>query len=113
MLSADIKKIKTPCYILDEQKLIRNLKILHGVEERTGCKILLAQKAFSMFSVYPLISQYISGTACSGLYEAKLGFECMGKENHVFSAAYRDDEIDEIHVDIINAQGTLQATERN
>ena len=88
--------IKTPCYILDEKKLINNLEILHGVEERTGCKILLAQKAFSMFSVYPLISKYVSGTACSGLYEAKLGLECMGKENHVFSAAYRDDEIDEI-----------------
>lgn len=88
--------IKTPCYILDEKKLISNLEILHGVEERTGCKILLAQKAFSMFSVYPLISRYVSGTACSGLYEAKLGLECMGKENHVFSAAYRDDEIDEI-----------------
>ncbi len=88
--------IKTPCYILDEQKLISNLEILHGVEERTGCKILLAQKAFSMFSVYPLISKYVSGTACSGLYEAKLGYECMCKENHVFSAAYRDDEIDEI-----------------
>lgn len=88
--------IKTPCYILDEKKLINNLEILHGVEERTGCKILLAQKAFSMFSVYPLISRYVSGTACSGLYEAKLGLECMGKENHVFSAAYRDDEIDEI-----------------
>ena len=89
-------EIKTPCYILDEKKLINNLEILHGVEERTGCKILLAQKAFSMFSVYPIISKYVSGTACSGLYEAKLGFECMGKENHVFSAAYRDDEIDEI-----------------
>ena len=96
MINADITKIKTPCYILDEQKLISNLEILHGVEERTGCKILLAQKAFSMFSVYPLISKYVSGTACSGLYEAKLGLECMGKENHVFSAAYRDDEIDEI-----------------
>lgn len=96
MLSADITKIKTPCYILDEKKLISNLEILHGVEKRTGCKILLAQKAFSMFSVYPLISRYVSGTACSGLYEAKLGYECMGKENHVFSAAYRDDEIDEI-----------------
>ncbi|MGN0605286.1 MAG: carboxynorspermidine decarboxylase [Oscillospiraceae bacterium] len=96
MLSADITKIKTPCYILDEKKLIHNLEILHRVEERTGCKILLAQKAFSMFSVYPIISKYVSGTACSGLYEAKLGFECMGKENHVFSAAYRDDEIDEI-----------------
>jgi carboxynorspermidine decarboxylase len=88
--------LKTPCYVIDEAKIIENLKILHGVEERTGCKILLAQKAFSCYHIYPLIGQYVSGTACSGLFEAKLGYECMGKENHVFSAAYRSNEIDEI-----------------
>lgn len=92
----DTTKIHTPCYIIDEAKLINNLEILHGVEERTGCKLLLAQKAFSCYHLYPLIGQYVSGTACSGLYEAKLGYECMGKENHVFSAAYRQEEIDEI-----------------
>lgn len=91
-----LKNIKTPCYIIDESKLIHNLEILHGVEERTGCKILLAQKAFSCYHTYPLISKYVSGTACSGLYEARLGYECMGKENHVFCAGYRKDEIDEI-----------------
>ncbi|MBE6857578.1 MAG: carboxynorspermidine decarboxylase [Ruminococcus sp.] len=88
--------IPTPCYVIDEGKLRRNLEILSGVEKRTGAKILLAQKAFSCYHFYPMISEYISGTACSGLYEAKLGFECMGKENHVFSAGYREDEIDEI-----------------
>ncbi len=88
--------IPTPCYIIDEAKLLSNLEILHGVEERTGAKILLAQKAFSCYHFYPLIAQYISGTACSGLYEARLGYECMGKENHVFSAAYREEEFDEI-----------------
>ncbi len=88
--------IKTPCYVIDEASLIKNLEILSGVEKRTGCKILLAQKAFSCYHLYPLIGQYISGTACSGLYEAKLGHEFMGKENHVFSAAYREDEINEI-----------------
>ena len=87
---------ETPCYIIDEKKLIHNLEILHGVEERTGCKILLAQKAFSCYHLYPLIAQYVSGTASSGLYEARLGFECMGKENHVFSAGYRESEFDEI-----------------
>lgn len=87
---------ETPCYIIDEKKLIQNLEILHGVEERTGCKILLAQKAFSCYHLYPLIGQYVSGTASSGLYEARLGFECMGKENHVFSAGYRESEFDEI-----------------
>ncbi|MDE6665300.1 MAG: carboxynorspermidine decarboxylase [Ruminococcus sp.] len=89
-------KVQTPCYIIDERKLIHNLEILRGVQERTGCKILLAQKAFSCYHLYPLIGEYLSGTACSGLFEAKLGFEEMGKENHVFSAAYRESEIDEI-----------------
>lgn len=92
----DFSSIKTPCYVIDEDKLIQNLEILHGVEERTGAKILLAQKAFSCYHLYPLIGEYISGTACSGLYEARLGFEEMGKENHVFSAAYRENEIDKI-----------------
>jgi carboxynorspermidine decarboxylase len=90
------RDIETPCYIIDEAKLKHNLEILSQVEKNTGCKILLAQKAYSCYHTYPLISQYISGTACSGLFEARLGYEKMGKENHVFSAAYREDEIDEI-----------------
>lgn len=90
------KNLKTPCYIIDEEKLIKNLEILHKVEQNTGAEILLAQKAFSCYHVYPLIRQYISGTACSGLFEAKLGYEEMGKGNHVFSASYRESEIDEI-----------------
>lgn len=90
------EELPTPCYVVDEHLLERNLKILNGVMERTGCKIILAQKAFSMYALYPLIGKYLSGTAASGLYEARLGYEEMGKENHVFSPAYRDDEIDEI-----------------
>ncbi|MDP4155554.1 MAG: carboxynorspermidine decarboxylase, partial [Bacillota bacterium] len=90
------EELPTPCYVVDETLLEKNLKILNGVMKRTGCKIVLAQKAFSMYSMYPLIGEYISGTTASGLYEAKLGYEEMGKENHVFSAAYRDDEMDEI-----------------
>lgn len=95
-LSNIIDNVPTPCYIVDESALIHNLEILHGVRERTGAKILLAQKAFSCYHTYPLISRYLDGTACSGLYEARLGYEEMGKENHVFSAAYRDNEFDEI-----------------
>lgn len=95
-MNSNLYNVETPCYVIDKGKLIRNLEILRSVEERTGCKILLAQKAFSAFSLYPLIGKYLSGTACSGLYEARLGFECMGLENHVFSAAYRSEEIDEI-----------------
>lgn len=88
--------MKTPYYLIDEELLKKNLKVLHYVKEKTGCKILLAQKCFSMFSVYPLIRKYLDGTTASGLFEAKLGYEEMKKENHVYSAAYRDDEIEEI-----------------
>ncbi|MCD7883314.1 MAG: carboxynorspermidine decarboxylase [Lachnospiraceae bacterium] len=91
-----IERIPTPAYVLDEEKLVKNLEILKGVQDRTGCKILLAQKAFSMFCEYPLIGKYLSGTTASGLYEARLGHEEMGKENHIFSPAYRESEIDEI-----------------
>ena len=88
--------IKTPAYVVDEKKLRENLECLHRVEEETGCHILLAQKAFSMFRVYPLIGSYLSGTTASGLYEARLGYEEMGKENHVFSPAYRTEDIEEL-----------------
>lgn len=90
------EELPTPCFLIDEASLIRNLEILKGVEERTSCHILLAQKAFSMFSLYPLIGSYLSGTTASGLYEARLGKECMGKENHVFSPAYRQEEFPEL-----------------
>lgn len=92
----DIYSLPTPCYVIDEKRLTENLRIIRGVQERTGAKILLAQKAFSCYHLYPLIGEYLAGTACSGLYEARLGYEEMGKENHVFSAAYRESEIDEI-----------------
>lgn len=90
------EELKTPVYVIDEDALKRNLEILSGVEKRTGAKILLAQKAFSCYHFYPLIGEYISGTAASGLFEARLGKEEMGKENHVFSPAYDDDEIREL-----------------
>lgn len=89
-----IEELPTPCYVVDEAPLLRNLELLHGVMERTGCRILLAQKAFSLFSCYPLLGRYLSGTAASGLYEARLGAEEMGKETHAFSPAYREEEFD-------------------
>ena len=90
------ENVKTPCFVVDEEKLIHNLEILKGVMDRTGCKILLAQKAFSMFYAYPLIRRYLCGTTASGLYEARLGHEYFGKETHVYSPAYREDEFDEL-----------------
>ena len=89
--------LPTPCYVLDEAALRRNGELLAGVAARTGCKILLAQKAFSNFAVYPLLAGYLAGTEASGLYEARLGAEEMpGKEVHVFCAAYREDEFGEL-----------------
>ena len=88
--------LKTPYYLVDETLLKQNLEILREVSGRAGCKILLAQKAFSMFSVYPLLREYLAGSAASGLFEARLGHEEFGGETHVFSAAYREDEFDEI-----------------
>ena len=88
--------LRTPYFLVDEARLMHNLEILRDVQERAGCKILLAQKAFSMFSVYPLLRQYLAGSTASGLYEARLGHEKFGGETHVFSPAYREDEWDEL-----------------
>ena len=87
---------RTPYFLVDEERLLHNLEILREVKEHSGCRILLAQKAFSMYSCYPLLAEFLDGSAPSGLYEARLGREEFGKETHVFSPAYREDEFDEI-----------------
>ena len=92
-----LHRLPTPCYLLDEAQLRRNGEILLGVQQRTGCRILLAQKAFSNFNVYPVLAPYLAGTEASGLYESRLGREELPeKENHVFCAAYRADEFEEL-----------------
>ena len=91
-----IDQVPTPAYVIDEAKLIKNLEILKSVQDHTGCKVLLAQKAFSMYATYPLISQYLAGTTASGLYEAKLGREEFGGEVHVFAPAFKDADLEEI-----------------
>ncbi|MGV3303402.1 carboxynorspermidine decarboxylase [Streptococcus suis] len=91
-----IVQVPTPAYVIDEAKLVNNLEILKSVHERTGCKVLLAQKAFSMYATYPLISQYLAGTTASGLYEAKLGREEFGGEVHIFAPAFKDADLEEI-----------------
>ena len=89
-------EVMTPSYVIAKDLLEHNLRILHEVEESTGAHVLLAQKCFSMYHYYPLTAQYLSGTTASGLYEAKLGHEEMGKENHVFSPAYKESEFAEL-----------------
>lgn len=91
------RDLPTPCYVIDEAQLERNAEILKSVSDHTGVKILLAQKAFSSFSFYPLLSRYLAGTEASGFYEARLGSEEMpGREVHVFCAAYTEAEFKEL-----------------
>lgn len=104
-------ELETPCFVVDEELLRKNLEILKEVSDRSGAKILLAQKAFSMFCVYPLIKKYLAGTASSGLYEARLAREEFGGETHVFSPAYSEREFPELltladHL-IFNSPGQL------
>ena len=91
------KGIKTPFYALDEKKLIENGKIIKGIQQRTGCKILLALKCFSNYDLFPTLKEFVAGTEASGLFEARLGREEMpDREVHVFSAGYKDEDFDEI-----------------
>jgi carboxynorspermidine decarboxylase len=95
-MKLDVNNLPTPCYVIDEELLIKNLKILKDVQDRTGCKILLAQKAFSNYCTYPLISKYLYGTTASSLNEARLAYEEFHKEVHIYNPAYREDEFDDI-----------------
>ncbi|MGC9194870.1 MAG: carboxynorspermidine decarboxylase [Syntrophobacteraceae bacterium] len=95
-LAGDLKRAPTPCYVIDEQLLIKNLLILESVRIRTGCKVLLALKAFAPFSLFPLIRNYLDGVAASSVDEARLGREEFAKETHVFSPAYSESEFSRI-----------------
>lgn len=92
----DINKLPSPCYLVDERLLEKNLKVLDYVQQKSGANIILALKGFSMFSTFPLVAKYLKGVTSSSLFEAKLGYEEMGKQVHIYAAAYREDEFDEI-----------------
>ena len=93
---AVLKALPTPCYVVDEARLIKNLELLQRVQQEADCHILLAQKCFSMFRLYPLMGEYLAGTTASGIFEARLGHEEMGKENHVFAPAFRTEDMQEL-----------------
>lgn len=85
--------LPTPAYVLDEEALLRNCQLLKEVADETGARILLAQKAFSNYDLYPVMNPYMAGTEASGLFEARLGREEMpNKEVHVFCGAYRESD---------------------
>ena len=97
-----INEIRTPAYVIDEKRLRENLEILKDVQERSGAKILLAQKAYSAYQTYPLLASYLSGATASGIFEARLAHEEFktsdGKkcENHVYEPAYKDSDMEEL-----------------
>lgn len=96
MLKAQIKDVPTPCYIIEEEALLRNLRILDSVQKKTGCKIIMALKGFAMFSLFPVIRQYLCGVAASSIDEARLGYEEFGGGVHVCAPAYIESEFEEL-----------------
>lgn len=96
MEKIDFTKFPSPCYVVDERLVRKNLEILDIVQKTAGCKILLALKGFSMYAVFPLVGSVLAGVTASSLNEARLGFEEMGKEVHVYSPAFVESEFGEI-----------------
>jgi len=92
----DPARLNTPCYLVDAGLLRRNLAVLAEVKARTGCKILLALKCFSMFRVFPLIAETLDGVCASSPHEARLGHEEFGREVHTFGAAYSESDMTEL-----------------
>ncbi len=92
----DLSRLPTPCFVVDEVAVERNLRILRQVADASGAKVLAALKAFSMWHLAPLVSRYLHGTCASGLHEARLGSDYYGGEVHVFSAAYSEASLREI-----------------
>jgi len=95
-MAIDFTALPTPCYVVDEALLQKNLEILQSVQQRAGCRILLALKGYSMFATFPLIGQYLAGITASSLFEARLGREEMNKEVHIFAPAYLEADFPEI-----------------
>ncbi len=89
-------RFETPYYLINEERLIKNLRKIQQVRENSGVKSVLALKCFSTWPVFEVMRQYMDGTTSSSLYEAKLGYEEFGKEVHVYSVAFSREEITEL-----------------
>lgn len=91
-----IHTVPSPCFVLDEAKLRRNLELIDSVQKAADVTIILALKGFSMYSAFPLVREYLSGATASSLNEIKLVNDYMGVKAHTYIPAYRDDEFDEV-----------------
>lgn len=92
----DCRKIPSPCYVLEEAKLLQNLALIDSVQQRVGVTIILALKGFAMFSCFPLIRSYLQGTTASSLFEARLAREEFGGELHLYLPAYQEQEFEQL-----------------
>ncbi|MCA1744598.1 MAG: carboxynorspermidine decarboxylase [Bacteroidales bacterium] len=86
----DISKIPSPCYVLDEHLFRNNLSLIKSVKERAGVEIIMAFKAFSMWSAFPIVREYIPHSTASSIHEARLAWEEMGSLAHTYSPAYTE-----------------------
>lgn len=91
-MTIDFNALPTPCYVVDEKLLRKNLETLKSVQDRTGAHILLALKGFSMYHTFPIVGEYLKGMTASSLNEARLGYEEMQKEVHAYVPAYIQSE---------------------
>lgn len=87
----DFNQIPSPCYVLEEDKLRKNLTLIKNVKERSGADIILAFKAFAMWKAFPIVREYIPYSTASSVFEAQLAYEEMGSKAHTFSPAYTDE----------------------
>jgi carboxynorspermidine decarboxylase len=88
----DYQSIPSPCYVIDEERLRRNLELIRNVSQASGAEIILAFKGFAMWSVFPIVREYVSGAAASSIHEARLCFEEMGAPAHTYAPAFRSEE---------------------
>ncbi len=95
-MQIDFNTVPSPCYLVDERLLKRNLQLLNTVQQRASCRILIALKGFSMYAVFPLAAQYLKGATASSLFEARLAKEYMGREVHAYAPAFVEEEFDEL-----------------
>ena len=105
----DYTQVPSPCFVLDEKRLVRNMEILDDIQKKTGVHIICALKGYSFWRSFPLIGKYLAGATASSLNEARLAREEMNKQVHVFAPVYSDDEIDEI----LSVRKRLKKKQRN
>jgi len=96
MNQTKLEKLPSPCWLLEESLLKKNLELIHDIKTRSGVKVLLALKGYALWKSFPLLRPYLDGCCASGLHEAKLAHETFGKEVHTYSPAFKEDEIEEI-----------------